>query len=95
MFDLVGLHVRDSRSKVVLTVLRREKPWGKDVGVLVHCLRPMTIVGSHPKHPTTIIISGEYTVDQVKACIGDGEPFELEKVVGMDNPALPFAAPTL
>lgn len=94
--DLIGMG-RARRAQQVYTVVRRDASWtnGETMRLCTR-LQPMTIVGSHPLHPTTIIIAGDYSREQIQsALVADTHSLELERVVGMDNPALPFAAPQL
>ncbi len=89
MFDLVGLHVKDLRAKMKVTVLRR--PGGKWVPEEIHLISTALndSVCDDPGHPEYLLMNGERTRRQFEEVLGKSD-FEHSVVTGMDNPALPF-----
>ena len=88
--DLVGMHMRESRLKIKMTILHRPGGvWDKiEIGRLATGL--VTEVSQHHKHPEHIILFGHYTKKQTLKAILGGVQYSVEQITGVPNIKLPF-----
>jgi phosphoglycerate-specific signal transduction histidine kinase len=92
--DLIGMEMRARRARAKFTVLTRSQgSWTQqEIDKLVNEL--MAVIHRHPQHPTLLLIREEFDRERIEQLLGKND-FEHQVLVGFDNPALPFAVPSI
>ncbi len=91
--DLLGMSVRDLRTKAKFTVLSREEEqlWTfAEATRLTQCLGIIVFVHQHPNYPHHLIIEGAHSEKTVCEVISRGPLFTHKIVQGFENPELPW-----